>query len=140
MANKFKQFVLENKRVLIIIGVIIVAGLATLLIVNLINNQPQSSEELQQNVEQQTEQIITNIGSEIILPDDETPIMSIIVDKSQLEGDIFENAQDGDKVLIYENAGLMVVYRESTNEIIATGPVGTGSVGQDNNVPAGVDQ
>ncbi|MDL2327355.1 hypothetical protein LJC64_01675 [Ruminococcaceae bacterium OttesenSCG-928-A11] len=140
IANRFITFVSNNKKkVAIASTIIIIVGVVVGLAISFLIPKPLSSIELQQSIEQQTEKLTTSIGSKVDLPD-ETPIVSRVTDKTLLEGEIFEKAENDDKVLIYSEARLMVIYRESTDEIIATGPVGTAPVEGKNNVPTGVDQ
>lgn len=139
---RIKEFFINNKKtVLIVAGCVVVVGIVVALVLIFRNpSQNISSEQLQQSVEQETGELTTNVGEKMTLPTDETPIISTVEDKTQLEGEIFKDAENGDKVLIYQEAGLMVVYRESTKEIIATGSVKTGSIEDNSDVPAGVDQ
>lgn len=137
-----KEFINSNKRLLMIIaGVVVVIGLAVALISIFWNpSQNYNSEQLQQVVETETEQLTTNINDKMELPD-ETPIINTVTDKSQLTGELFKDAENGDKVLFYDNAGLIVIYREQTKEIIASGPAKSGSVtDSEGDVPVGVDQ
>lgn len=139
MPSRLKMFVRSNKVILLIIaGVLIVAGaIITVVLVTQNSNMSQTSEQLQQSVEEETESLETQVGDLMTLPE-ETPILMTVSDKSQLTDEIFKNAEDGDKVLVYENAGIMVVYRESTKEIIAQGKVKTGSFGDEDVLPTGV--
>jgi len=138
--DKLKVFIANNKKVLL---VLLGALLAALLIVGIVlfaqsGSQQQNSEEIQQIVEEKTNNLESEVGDLMTLPD-ETPILSIINDKSLLRGDIYKNAENGDQVLIYENSGIIVVYRESTKEIIASGKVNVGPA-EDEDIPAGVEE
>jgi hypothetical protein len=54
------------------------------------------------------------VGSMIELPEGETPTLATVSDVSKLSGQkFFEKAQNGDKVLIYSNAGRAILYRPS---------------------------
>ena len=46
------------------------------------------------------------------------------------------NAQDGDVLIVYQNAGVAVLYRSSSNKIIAVGPVNTTAGSQSQITPA----
>lgn len=53
------------------------------------------------------------------LPDDEEPVIATITDPEQLKGqDFFENAKVGDKILMYKEKKLAVLYRMESGEII----------------------
>ncbi|PIR80160.1 MAG: hypothetical protein COU25_01495, partial [Candidatus Levybacteria bacterium CG10_big_fil_rev_8_21_14_0_10_35_13] len=52
------------------------------------------------------------------------PTIATITDKSQLSTQpFFNNAVDGDKVLVYANAKKAILYRPSTDKIIEVAPV-----------------
>ncbi len=60
------------------------------------------------------------------IPKGETPTVATIKDIKQLQGQaFFNNAQNGDSVLIFTKAKLAIVYREKENKIINIGPVDT---------------
>lgn len=53
------------------------------------------------------------------LPDDEEPVVATVTDPEQLKGqEFFENAKIGDKILMYKEKKLAVLYRMESNEII----------------------
>lgn len=53
------------------------------------------------------------------LPDDEEPVIATITDPEQLKDqEFFENAKTGDKILMYKEKKLAVLYRMESNEII----------------------
>jgi hypothetical protein len=58
------------------------------------------------------------------LPSDETPKINTVLDINQLKGDdFFKNAQNGDKVLVFTNNKLAIIYRPSSGKIINSGPL-----------------
>ena len=58
------------------------------------------------------------------LPANEKPKINTILDIDQLKGDeFFQKAQNGDKVLVFENSKLAIIYRPSDNIIINSGPL-----------------
>lgn len=58
------------------------------------------------------------------LPANDTPSLATVKNVNQLKGQaFFESAQNGDKVLIYPNAKVAVLYRPTTNKIIIFAPV-----------------
>jgi hypothetical protein len=55
---------------------------------------------------------------------DEQPIVSLIDDISKLSSQsFFDDAENGDAVLIFETAGRAIIYRETENRIIKDGPL-----------------
>ncbi|MBA3723699.1 MAG: hypothetical protein H0W89_02260 [Candidatus Levybacteria bacterium] len=71
-----------------------------------------------------TPEAVIKTASELIeLPKDEEPVIATVDDKTQLgDQEFFTKAANGDKVIVYPKAGLAVLYRPSTNKIIASGP------------------
>lgn len=69
-----------------------------------------------------TQEVIDKVGRLIELPK-ETPTIANITDKTKLQNQFFANAQDGDKVLIFQNAKKAIIYRESANKIIEVGTI-----------------
>jgi hypothetical protein len=58
------------------------------------------------------------------LPADEKPKINTILDIDQLKDDeFFQKAQNGDKVLVFENSKLAIIYRPSEDKIINSGPL-----------------
>lgn len=79
----------------------------------------------------QTEQataILTNVGELIELPS-EQPTMATINDaaSAKQQQPFLTNAENGDILIVYPNAGEALLYRPSTNKLIAVGPVNAGA-------------
>lgn len=94
--------------------------------------QYQQSQSLLQNpslaAQIQTQQLVTMVGKLIQLPVNETPTIATVSDASKLKSQaFFQNAKNGDKVLIYTGAKEAILYRPSANKIIAVAPVNLGS-------------
>ncbi len=69
--------------------------------------------------------ILQKVGMLIQLPSGETPTMATIKDAATAkEGQPFlANAQNGDILIVYQTAQTALLYRPSTNKLIAVGPV-----------------
>ena len=64
------------------------------------------------------QQILNEVSKYLALPK-ETPTLATVNDASKLKSqEFFKNAQNGDKVLIFSNAGRALLYRPSTHKII----------------------
>ena len=76
-------------------------------------------------VQKQTDQLITNVGNLMTLPKDETPTVANVSDaaKAKQQSAFFNNAQNGDRVLMYVKAGEAILYRPGTNKIILVAPL-----------------
>lgn len=67
---------------------------------------------------------VNKIGKLMLLPEDETPTLATITDVEKIkEQPFFSKAANGDKVLIYTENKLAILYRPSDNKIIAVGTV-----------------
>ena len=89
-------------------------------------------------VQQQTTELINQVGSLINLPKGETPTVAAVTSAAQAkqQSAFFKDAQNGDKVLLYVKAGEAILYRPSTNKIIIVAPLtfsGNGTTGTSKN-------
>lgn len=67
--------------------------------------------------------LVQRLDAEVELPT-ESPTLAEVTDVSQLSNQhFFDHAENGDKVLIYLQAGRAVLFRPSSNKIIEVGPV-----------------
>jgi hypothetical protein len=61
---------------------------------------------------------------------DETPTLATVQDADKLrEQEFFKDAENGDKVLIFTEAKKAIIYRESDNRVINSGPIVLNSSG-----------
>ncbi len=84
--------------------------------------------EIQDNPQQvtidETKAIVEKVGKLITLPTKEQPTLATVLDKKELKDQAFFNdAKDGDKILIYTEAKKAIIYREATDKIINVGPI-----------------
>jgi hypothetical protein len=73
------------------------------------------------NIAVQTEikKLVEQIGKLIELPTDEVPSMATVTDKNKLVNQaFFAKAQNGDKILLYQENHKAILYRPSINKII----------------------
>lgn len=84
-----------------------------------LNNNPQIA------VQKQTNELIAKVGSLIDLPKNETPTVANVSDAAaaKKQSAFFNNALNGDKVLMYAKAGEAILYRPSTNKIVLVAPL-----------------
>jgi len=63
--------------------------------------------------------LLSQVGKLIDLPQNEVPNIATIVDPKKLAGQpFFAHAQKGDKVIIYEKSGKIILYRPQSGKII----------------------
>jgi hypothetical protein len=63
------------------------------------------------------------IAKHYLLPQGETPALITVTDVSKLTTPFLKESQDGDKILVYQNAKKVVIYRPSIDRIVDIGPV-----------------
>ena len=74
--------------------------------------------------QEQTKSLTDKVGKLIALPNNETPTIATVQDKTKLKDQpFFKDAQQGDKLLIYTNAKKAIIYREKDDKIINVGPI-----------------
>ncbi len=67
--------------------------------------------------------IKNKVGILMILPKDEEPALLTITDKSKVTTPFLSKSENGDKLLVYQNAKRVILYRPSLNKIVDVGPV-----------------
>ena len=74
---------------------------------------------------QEIEQVLTQVGRLIILPQGEEPVMATVVDAEALakEQPFYANAINGDKVLVYLQNKQAIIYSPERDIIVNVGPV-----------------
>lgn len=67
--------------------------------------------------------VVGRISQHFLLPTDETPALLTVTDSTKLTSTFLKQAQDGDKIVIYQTNQKAIIYRPSIDRIIAVGPV-----------------
>lgn len=82
--------------------------------------------EPQPSAQNEVQDLLTQIGTLIVLPTNEQPIVATVNDPEQLKGQaFFANAKKGDKVLIYNIARKAILYSPTLNRVIDVAPLST---------------
>jgi hypothetical protein len=120
------KFKFSKKHAVIIVSLVLLALIPSFYFYN----QYQSTKDLLQNPKSQTaaqtKALVDAVGKLMELPTNEQPKLATVTDVTQLAGQsFFAHAKNGDKVLIYTQAGKAILYRESANKIIEVAPVNT---------------
>ncbi|GMU74440.1 MAG: hypothetical protein AMXMBFR44_6370 [Candidatus Campbellbacteria bacterium] len=75
-------------------------------------------------VAREVEKTVAMVSKVMVLPEGETPTVGTVTDPSAFAGQaFFEKAQEGDKVLIYSGASIIVLYSVSEGKILGIAPV-----------------
>lgn len=74
---------------------------------------------------EQAQALLEKVSALIQLPTSETPSMASINDAASAKQSqpFLANAQNGDVLIVYAQAGEAILYRPSTNKLVAVGPV-----------------
>jgi hypothetical protein len=74
--------------------------------------------------EKEQQSIVANVSKLIELPSNEQPTIATVTDITKLKGQqFFQNAKNGDIVLIYSKANEAILYDPMMNKILVTGPL-----------------
>lgn len=107
---------LKNKRLYIVIFLLVLALLPSIYFYN--KYQAVQKTLQKQLIPNDREKLIAQVGKLIELPKEE-PTMAVVSDKDKLINQpFFQNAKNGDRVLIFTKAKKAILYRPSINKII----------------------
>jgi hypothetical protein len=102
--------------VLVIVALAVFGGYYFSKYQNLKRNPPSADQVQKQETQRIVDKVAKLYGS---LPKDEQPTVAKVQDKEKLKSQpFFDKAQNGDYTLIYANAKLAILYRDSTGQII----------------------
>jgi hypothetical protein len=65
----------------------------------------------------------SSVSKHFLLPSDEEPALATVTDLSKLNSALKAKAQNGDRVLIYQNNRIAILYRPSIDRVIDITPV-----------------
>ncbi len=126
MSNPSEQKNAGSNVPLIIVGLIVILLLC--IVAGYFYLQYQNTQNLLQNptksAQKELEELVKIVGKSYQLPTNESPTLATVSDKSKLPGDeFFKAASNGDKVLVYSQNKIAILYRPSVQKIISVGPV-----------------
>jgi predicted signal transduction protein with EAL and GGDEF domain len=116
----------RNRKTFIVISVVTVVFLALLVVllvqhaeINRLSDPTSTSEQTNAEAIRLKEEV-----SKLMQLPDEEAVIATVQDADKLkEQEFFKDAKNGDKVLIFTTAQKAVIYRESENKIINSGPI-----------------
>jgi hypothetical protein len=113
----------DKKRLIWISGCILGVVLIVAAVVLLINRDDSQ----QAKDASDTKSVIERVSDLYIVPQGETPTVAVIenVDKVADNKEFFENAIDGDYLLVYKKAKVALIYRAEAGKLVNAGPVTT---------------
>lgn len=123
--NIKSKIYLFNKRSLIIIGIALILSIIAIIYLVFTNLQSNSPNQVKQ---EEVLKLVKEIGKLMELPKGENPTLATVIDINKLKNQaFFAKAKNGDKVLIYENAKLAILYDSVSHKILNVAPVNSPS-------------
>jgi|GEM_PF-6364835 len=117
------------KRVLQAAGAVLLLALIAWLVHGYINEKNQLEEQkTSPSAQTPTQQTISKVSALVDVPKNETPTLANISNAdalrklSKFNASFFSDAKNGDILLVYTKNNKAIVYRPSSNKIIASGP------------------
>jgi cytoskeletal protein RodZ len=117
---------LQKKLLLIVLAIIIIAGASSYLTFSYIKTNPEPFGLLKgpSIIKSEEKALVAEISKSLTLPKDEEPTVATVTDPEKLSSQFFfKDAQKGDKLLIYQNAKKVILYRPSENRVVEVGMV-----------------
>lgn len=71
----------------------------------------------------EAEDLVEKVGEIVELPENEVPTIATVTNKASLNQKFFDNALEGDKILVYQEAKKVFLFRPSENKIINVAPI-----------------
>lgn len=125
-SNRSQGFLRQNAKAITVIAVLVlIAGV----FLNLNNQKRLLEQELAgkttptaqtpTETNREAEELAAEIGQYLDLPKDETPTVATVSDVEKVrDQSFFANAENNDKVLLFNKSGRAVLYRPSTKKVI----------------------
>lgn len=114
----------RTKRVLLVVNVLLLVGLSASTAYYASKYYSLRSETTQTQ-EQKNDKLVEEVGKVYSLPGDEKPVVALVADEQKFkeEYEVFTDAKKDDFLLLFEKAGLAVLYRPSDKKVIKTAPL-----------------
>lgn len=81
-----------------------------------------------QAIQAEVSKMVSEVGKLIVLPSGETPTIATVTDITKLKSQpFFQNAKNGDKVLIYANAKEAILYDPVLKKVLNVAPLNIGT-------------
>lgn len=111
----------SNKLIIMVFGFVLLAVIAAGSM--FLFSRSQKNNAAKSTPASEVESTAAAVAHLMVLPD-EAPTLATVTDVDKLKDqDFFQNAQNGDKVLIFKNARKAILYRPLVNKIIEVGPI-----------------
>lgn len=82
----------------------------------------------QKAAQEEARKLVAEVGKLMVLPNNELPTVATVTDINKLKDQVFfQQAKNGNKVLIFTNAKLAILYDPQIHKIVNVGPVNIGT-------------
>ena len=127
------MFQLKNLKILLVILIAVGSTGAAIYLYNQYQTIKKNPDLVYKGEDKKT---IESISKYMQLPQGEEPSIATILDITKLKDQkFFENAQNGDKIIIYSSARKAILWRPTTNKIIEVAPLVLGDQAQTSTQP-----
>jgi hypothetical protein len=114
-----------NPRTVLLVGIGIIAVLLVT-VVALFVKYNDLKKDPDANAKETSQRIIAEVSDMYIVPTNEEPTVAQVQDKAKLKDQpFFKDTRNGDYILVYTDARLALVYRESAKKLVTVGPIAT---------------
>ena len=117
---------LQKRLLLVLLAILLIAGASSFFTISYLRINPEPFGLLKGPVLLKIEEkvLVAKISKSLALPSDEDPTVATVTDPEKLSGQFFfKDAKRGDKLLIYQNAKKVILYRPSENRVVEVGVV-----------------
>lgn len=111
------------KKLLIVVLALVFVGSIGLNVKQYLDNKDLKKNPPQVSVEEENKRVLEAVAKLYKLPDEAPSDVGKITNKDELKDEFFTDAQNGDYLLLFKNAKLAIIYRESEGRIIKSGPL-----------------
>lgn len=114
----------RSKKVLLILNIVALVGLSMSTAFYAYKYYDLKSE-ISLTQEQKNDRLVQEVAKVYTLPSDEKPVVAVVSDEEKFkqEYSVFPAAKKDDYLLLYEKAGLAILYRPSDKKVVATAPL-----------------
>ena len=120
---------LLRSKILLVLGVVVLAGLPSAYFYQKSQQAERRLNDPNTASKEVIDEVVRKAGHHILLPTGEQPTLATVSDVSKVKGQpFFQNAENGDKVLVFTQARKAYLYRPGKDLIIEVAPLNVDSL------------
>ena len=118
--EKAKKYFVKNRKSIIIAAIIVLALAPSVFFFNKSRNAEQKLQAPENAKMQVVNEVVEEVQKHMLLPKTEQPTLATINNPSEVKNQpFFKDAVKGDKILVYADARIVILYRPSIDRIVA---------------------